>query len=59
MKEEQLPWGQYLSGKALSKAIGDLYDITAIPTFLLIDPQGKIVFSGHSSGDLETELEKL
>lgn len=59
MKEEQLPWGQYLSGKALSKAIGDLYDITAIPTFLLIDPQGNIVFSGHSSGDLETELEKL
>lgn len=59
MKEEQLPWGQYLSGKALSKAIGDLYDITAIPTFLLIDPQGKIVFSGHSSGDLEMELGKL
>ena len=59
MKEEQLPWGQYLSGKTLSKAIGDLYDITAIPTFLLIDPQGKIVFSGHSSGDLEMELGKL
>ena len=59
MKEEQLPWGQYLSGKALSKAIGKLYDINSIPTFLLIDPQGNIVFSGHSSGDLETELEKL
>lgn len=59
MKEEQLPWGQYLSGKALSKAIGKLYDINSIPTFLLIDPQGKIVFSGHSSGDLETELGKL
>lgn len=59
MKEEQLPWGQYLSGKALSKAIGKLYNINSIPTFLLIDPQGKIVFSGHSSGDLETELEKL
>lgn len=59
MKEEQLPWGQYLSGKALSKAIGKLYDINSIPTFLLIDPQGKIVFSDHSSGDLETELEKL
>ena len=59
MKEEQLPWGQYLSGKALSKAIGKLYDINSIPTFLLIDPQGNIVFSGHSSDDLETELEKL
>ena len=59
MKEEQLPWGQYLSGKALSKAIGKLYDINSIPTFLLIDPQGKIVFSGHSSGDLEMELGKL
>lgn len=59
MKEEQLPWGQYLSGKTLSKAIGKLYDINSIPTFLLIDPQGNIVFSGHSSDDLETELEKL
>ena len=59
MKEEGLPWPQFLASKELSKAIGDLYGITAIPTFLLVDAEGRIVFSGHSSGELEARLEKL
>ena len=57
--EEQLPWPQFLAGKELVKSTGSLYNITSIPTFLLIDPNGKIIFSGHSSGELETELAKL
>lgn len=59
MKEEGLPWPQFLASKELSKAIGDLYGITAIPTFLLVDAEGRIVFSGHSSGELEAQLGKL
>ena len=59
MDEEQLPWAQFLASPELSKAIGTLYDITAIPTFLLINPQGAIVFSGHDSGALELQLEVL
>ena len=59
MDEERLPWPQFLASPELSKAIGDLYDITAIPTFLLVDAEGRIVFSGHNSGDLELRLEKL
>ena len=59
MDEERLPWPQFLASKPLSKAVGDLYDITAIPTFLLVDAEGRIVFSGHNSGELELRLEKL
>ena len=59
MTEEGLPWPQFLASKELSKAVGDLYGITAIPTFLLVDAEGRIVFSGHSSGELEARLEKL
>ena len=59
MEEERLPWPQFLASKELAKALGDLYDINAIPTFLLITPDGKIAFSGHSSGELEARLEKL
>lgn len=59
MTEEGLPWPQFLASKELSKAIGDLYGITAIPTFLLVDAEGRIVFSGHSSGELEAQLGKL
>ena len=59
MEEERLPWPQFLASKELAKALGDLYDINAIPTFLLITPDGKIAFSGHASGELEARLEKL
>ena len=57
--EEKLPWPQFLAAKELVKNVGSLYNITSIPTFLLIDPNGKIIFSGHSNGELETELAKL
>lgn len=59
MEEEQLPWPQFLANQELGKALGDLYDINAIPTFLLITPDGKIAFSGHDSGVLEMQLEKI
>ena len=55
--EEKLPWNQYLATPELSKSTRTEYDLTSIPTFLVIDPEGKIIFSGHSSGELETMLE--
>lgn len=59
MDEEKLPWTQYCATPAFSHAIGKEYKITSIPTFLLIDPEGRIIFSGHDSNDLDTQLEKL
>lgn len=58
LDEEKLPWPQYCSTPAFMKAIGELYDIKSVPTILLIDPAGKIIFSGHDSGDVESELSK-
>lgn len=59
MQEEQLPWPQYCATPAFSRAIGKEYKINSIPTFLLINPQGRIIFSGHDSNDLDAQLEKL
>lgn len=59
MEEEKLPWAQYCATGALFRAMGKTYGITSIPTFLLIDPQGRVVFSGHDTYDLDAQLEKL
>ena len=58
MGEEKLPWSQFLATRALSKEVGKHYNLKSIPTFLFIDPDGKIIFSGHSSDELEAELAK-
>ena len=55
--EEQLPWRQFLCTPALLKALPDLYGLRGVPTFYLIDRDGKIIFSGHSSGELELQLD--
>lgn len=57
--EEQLPWPQYCATPAFSRVMGKEYRLTSIPTFLLIDPQGRIIFSGHDSNELDLQLEKL
>lgn len=59
MDEEKLPWQQYCATPSFFRAIGKAYKITSIPTFLLIGPDGNIIFSGHDSNDLDTQLEKL
>ena len=58
MGEEKLPWSQFLATRAVSKEVGKNYNLKSIPTFLFIDPDGKIIFSGHSSDELEAELAK-
>ncbi len=57
--EEKLHWPQFCATPALRKALNPLYAIRGIPTFLLIDHDGKIVFSGHSGDDLEVQLQQL
>ena len=58
MGEEKLPWSQFLATRALSKEVGKHYNLKSIPTFLFIAPDGKIIFSVHSSDELEAELAK-
>ena len=57
LEEEKLPWEQYLATPEFSKATRAAYNLTSIPTFLIIDPEGNIIFSGHNSNELETILE--
>ncbi len=59
MDEEKLRWPQCCATPALRKALGPLYAIRGIPTFLLVGPNGKIVFSGHSGDELERQLGQL
>lgn len=59
MNEDQLPWPQFLGKSSFAQEISELYGIYGIPTFLLIDPAGKIVFSGFDSSNLEKELKKI
>lgn len=59
MDEEKLPWQQYCATPSFSRTIGKEYKITSLPTFLLIGPDGGILFSGHDSNDLDAQLEKL
>lgn len=59
MKEERLPWQQYCATQKFTREIGKKYKITSIPTFLIINPEGKIIFSGHDSNELDTQLGKL
>ena len=59
MKEEALPWDQFLGHPNLAMELKKLYAITSIPKFLLIDREGKIVYCGSRSGDMESELKHL
>ena len=55
LDEEKLPWDQFLSNRQLRSNL----QITLIPTFFLIDSNGRIIFSGGNSGELELLLETL
>lgn len=59
VEAENLPWTQLLCTPTLAKELTRLYDLRGVPTFLLIDSSGKIVFSGHGSGDLEIQLDRI
>lgn len=57
LSEELLPWTQFCATSGLQKNLASLYAVKGVPTFLLIDPEGRIIFSGHSSRKLEKQLE--
>lgn len=59
MKEERLPWSQFVTTPEFSKEMKKFYGIHSVPTFLLISPDKKIIFSGYESGELEIKLEEM
>lgn len=59
MDEEKLPWTEVLSSEKLNKDKRELYGSGFVPTLLLIDPEGRIVFFSDNTGALELELESI
>ena len=56
VEEEQLPWIQIRDQKAAPYNPCDVYGISAIPTTLLIDREGKIVMRNPDEAELELLL---
>ena len=56
LEEEELPWIQIRDQREEPYNPGDVYGITAIPTTLLIDREGKIVMRNPDEAEIETIL---
>ncbi|WP_158614416.1 TlpA disulfide reductase family protein [Ancylomarina euxina] len=52
---EQMPWEQVRD----TKSISDVYNITAIPMIILIDPEGKIMDKGLRGEGLQKKLDEI
>lgn len=57
LKDNQIPW-QTLLGEA-TQELAQTYGVRAIPTMMLVDPQGKIVAVAHNVKSLEPQIEAL
>lgn len=56
LEEEELPWIQIRDQREEPYNPGDVYGITAIPTTLLIDREGKIVMRNPDEAEIEAIL---
>lgn len=56
LEEEELPWTQIRDQREEPYNPGDVYGITAIPTTLLIDREGKIVMRNPDEAEIEAIL---
>jgi len=54
-----LTWTQVSDVKGWGNEAAQLYGISSIPSNLLLDPEGKIIYKNLRGEDLHTELEKL
>lgn len=59
LKEEKLPWTQFRSLPEQTQKFAEQYNLYGIPTFFLVDREGRIVFSGSESESLQLQLEKI
>lgn len=55
--EDALPWANVNAGEKIKGQdnVGDTYAIRSVPTTLLLDPEGKIVYRGHPA-EIEVAL---
>ena len=57
--EDRLPWINVNAGEKVKGQdnVGEMYAVTSVPTTLLVDPDGKIVYRGHPM-KIDEALEK-
>lgn len=59
LKEEKMPWSQFIVGNEGFKQLTGNYHFQSIPNLILIDGEGRVVFSTYSPEEVKIELEKL
>lgn len=60
LRKEQLPWLQVSNGKPWKEnPIAKAWDLHWIPTFFIIDPQGRVAASAITAEELEKKLQKI
>ncbi|MBR1401061.1 MAG: AhpC/TSA family protein [Prevotella sp.] len=58
MNDEQMPWQQLLVPKSSSKAMTDAYQVHSIPYLMLIDGDGRVIFTTHDADKAHEEILK-
>lgn len=59
IKKDNLTWPHVSDLKGWESAAAQLYNVTAIPQTVLVDPEGKIIAKGLRGEELENKLETL
>jgi peroxiredoxin len=59
INNHHLPWAQVSDLKGWKNAVATLYDIKAIPQYILVDPAGRIVANSNELAPIKQQLEKL
>lgn len=59
MREENLPWPQFKDTDEVAELMKASYNTTGVPSFFLIDPEGRVVYKASRSGDMEVQLENI
>ena len=55
-EKRKLPWSQGFLGRGIHSAIPDSFGVRAIPAFVLVGPDGKIVAKGMRGDDIKKEI---
>lgn len=59
LKEEQMPWSQFIVGNKGFEQLTSNYHFQSIPNLILIDGEGRVVFGSYSPEEVKIELEKI
>lgn len=59
MEQENMPWMQLRSLPSETGILTDSYNIIAIPSILIVSPEGKILFFTHNADEAHMEVDRL